>query len=70
MKQPYLSFFAKKVEGTLIKIWKFLNVFVFMYKQYPENFAFLNLGIIELYTRKVCEIFVYSHTENIEYIKN
>ena len=45
-------------------------MFVFNIKSYPENFAFLILGIIELYTRKVCEIFVYKHTETIEYVKN
>ena len=45
-------------------------MFVFLQKQYPENFAFLILGILELYTRKVCEMFVYKHTETIEYVKN
>ena len=33
-------------------------MFVFLQKQYPENFAFLILGILELYTHKVFEIFV------------
>ena len=45
-------------------------MFVFIQKQYPENFAFLILGILELYTRKVCEMFVYKHTETVEYVKN
>ena len=45
-------------------------MFVFIQKYYPENFAFLILGILELYTRKVCEMFVYKDTETIEYIKN
>ena len=36
-----------------------------------ENFAFLILTItLELYTRKVCEMFVYKHAETIEYVKN
>ena len=43
---------------------------VFIWKYYPENFAFLTIGILELYTRKVCEMFVYEHTETIEYVKN
>ena len=43
---------------------------VFIQKQYPENFAFLILGILELYTRKICKIFVYKHTETIEYVKS
>ena len=37
---------------------------------YFINVAFLILGILELYTGKVCEIFVYKHTETIEYVKN
>ena len=36
----------------------------------PESFSFLILGILVLHTRKVCEIFVYKHTETIEYYKN
>ena len=35
-----------------------------------ENFAFLILRIFELYIRKVCEIFIYKHTDTIEYVKN
>ena len=45
-------------------------MFVVIYKYYPENFAFLILGILELYTRKVCKMFVYKHTETIEHVKN
>ena len=37
---------------------------------YPGNFAFLNLRILELNTRKVCKISVYKHTETIEYVIN
>ena len=44
-------------------------MFVFIQKQYPESFAFLILRILELYTRKVCQMFVYKHTETIEYVK-
>ena len=35
-----------------------------------ENFTFLIVRILELYTRKVCEMFVNKHSETIEYIKN
>ena len=42
---------------------------VFIQKQYPENFAFLILGIVELYTRRFCEMFVYKHTETVEMLK-
>ena len=45
-------------------------MFVFIWKYYPENFAFLVLGILELYTRNICEIFVSKHTETTEYVKN
>ena len=45
-------------------------MFVFIQKQYPENFPFLFLRFLELYNRKVCKMFVYKHTETIEYVKN
>ena len=45
-------------------------MFVFKKKQYPENLAFLILGILELYTLKVCEMSVCKHPETIEYVKN
>ena len=38
--------------------------------EYPEHFAFLILGIREVYTLKFCEMFVYKHTETIDYVKN
>ena len=41
-----------------------------MNKYSNENFAFLIVTILELYTRKVCEMFVNKHSETIEYIKN
>ena len=34
------------------------------------KFRIFKLGILELYTRKVCEMFIYKHTEAIEYVKN
>ena len=57
-------------KGTLMKIWKSPYMFVFIWGWYLEKFAFLILGIIELFSRKVCEMFVYKHTETIEYVKN
>ena len=45
-------------------------MFVFVYKKYLINFAFLIIGILELYTPKVCKIVVYKHAETIEYVKN
>ena len=52
-----------------MQIRKFPYMFVFIQKYYPEDFVCLLLGLLELYTRKVCEMFVYKHTETIEYVK-
>ena len=46
-----------------------LNVRVHI-KYFPENFALSILKIIKLFTRKVFEMFVYKHTETLEYVKN
>ena len=58
-----------ELKGTLMQIWKSPYIFLFIWKYFPENFAFLILRILELYTRKVREMFVYKHTETIEYVK-
>ena len=42
-----------KVKGTPMQIWKSPYVFLLIQKYYPENFAFLILKILELFTRKV-----------------
>ena len=55
--------------GTLMQIWKSSCMFLFIWKYYLENFAFLTLRILELYTRKVCVMFVCKHKETIEYVK-
>ena len=59
-------------KGTLIliQIWKSPYMFVFKWKGYPEKLAFLILGILELHTGNVCEMFVYKHLEAIENVKN
>ena len=44
-------------------------MFLFIKKYYPENFAFFILRMLELYSRKVYEMFVYKHIETIEYVK-
>ena len=58
------------IKGTLMQICKFLHMLVFILKYYPENFTFLILEVPELYTRKVCEMFVYKRRETIECVKN
>ena len=42
-------------KGTLMQISKSPYVFAFIWKQYPENFAFLILRIIELFTHEDCK---------------
>ena len=37
-----------------MQIWKFYYIAGFIQKQYPENFAFLVLQILKLFSRKVC----------------
>ena len=41
------------IKGTLKQIWKSLTVFVLIWKQYPQNFAFLILRILKLFSRGV-----------------
>ena len=38
---------------TLMQIWKSPYMFVFIQKEYPENFTFLILRIINLFAREV-----------------
>ena len=46
-----------------MQIWKSPYMPLFIEKYYPENFAFLILRILELYTCKVCGMFVYKNTQ-------
>ena len=43
------------LKGTLMQIWKPPYMFVFIWKQYPEKFAFLLLRILGLFAREVCK---------------
>ena len=43
-------------KGPLMQIWKSSYMFGFIKKQYPENFPFLILRILELFTREVCKL--------------
>ena len=42
-------------KGTVMQIWKFPYMFVFIWKQYLENFAFLILRTIKLFARENCK---------------
>ena len=61
--------FPVNLKGTLMQIWKSPCMFLFIQKHYPEDFAFLILRILGLYTRQICVMFVYKHTEIIEHVK-
>ena len=57
------------LKGTLMQIWKSVNMFVFIWKEYAEGFAVKHLLLSELHAREICEKFVYKHSETIEYKK-
>ena len=38
-----------------MQIWKYPSMFVLIWKQYPENFAFLALRILDLFAGEVCK---------------
>ena len=42
-------------KATLMQIWQYLSLFVFIEKQYPENFALWILRILELFAREICK---------------
>ena len=44
-------------------------MFAFIQKQCPENFTFLVLRILELFTGEVCKMYVYKYTGTMEYVK-
>ena len=62
-------YWATSIKGILMQIWKSPYMLVSI-KSNTLKIAFLILGILKLYARKVCEIFVYKHTETIKYVKN
>ena len=42
------------IKGTLMQIWKYPYMFLFILKQYPENFA-LTVRIVELFALEICK---------------
>ena len=64
-----VTFNVEILKDTLMQIWKSLYMFVSKWKQYPEYFVFLILWVFELFTHKVCEMFIYKHTETKEYVE-
>ena len=39
-----------------MQIWKSPHMFVFIWKQYPDNFTILILRFLELFARNVCKL--------------
>ena len=57
-------------KGTLMQIWKSVNIFVFIWKHYVGDFTLKQLLLFEICAHEKCEKFVYKHSETIEYVKN
>ena len=43
------------LKSTLMKIWESSYMFVFIKKQYTEDFAFLFLRVLEIFACEVCK---------------
>ena len=52
-----------------MQIWKSPNIFVFIYKQYIEDFTLKHILFLEICAREICQKFVYKHLETTEYVK-
>ena len=61
--------FLSSFKDTPMRIWKSANIFVFMSKQYNEDFTIKHLLLSEICAREIYEKFVYKHSETIEYVK-
>ena len=51
---------------TLVLIWKYANILVFMWKWYVEDFTSKQLLLYEICACEICEKFVYKDSETIE----
>ena len=57
-------------KGTVMQIWKSVNIFVFIWKWYVEDIILQHLLFFEICAREIYEKFVYKHLEPIESVKN
>ena len=55
MKTPIAQKMWFSIKGTQMQISKSQYMFVFIKKQYPENFTILVLRTAELFAREVCK---------------
>ena len=53
-----------------MQIWKAANIFVYLWKQYVKDLTLKQLLRFEICAREIDEMFVYKHSETIEYVKN
>ena len=60
----------QQLKGTLMQIWKFVNISVFIWKYYVEDFTLKHLLLSKTSARQICEKFVCKHSETIECVKN
>ena len=69
-----LQLFAREVciflKGILKQIGKPINIFVFIWKQFVEDFTLKDLLRFEICACEIYEKFVDQYSETIEYVKN
>ena len=53
-----------------MQVRKSANIFVFIGKQYAEDFTLKHFLLFEKSAREICENFVYKHSATIDYVKN
>ena len=58
-----------ELKGTLMQIWKSANIFVLKWKWYAEDVTLKHLLHFQICTSEICKMFVYKHSETIEYVK-
>ena len=64
-----IQYSPEKLKGTLMQILKSANIFVFIWKQYVEDFTLKHFLLFEIFAPEICEKFVYKHSEAIN-VKN
>ena len=71
IKVKTLNYWVNKpIKGTLMQIWKSVNILVFIWKYYVEDFTLKHLLFLEMSARETCEKFVYKDLEITEYLEN
>ena len=54
-----------ELKGTLMQIWNYANIFVFIWKQYVEDVTLKHLLLFEICAREICEKIVYKRSVNV-----